>query len=59
MYNDLGTCPQEMLLFFHNLPWSHPISLTNGSKAPLIEYIAIRSQEARDEAVQYCELQQK
>ena len=52
MYNDLNTCPQEMLLFFHNLPWTHPISLSNGTKAPLIDYISIRSEEARNEAKQ-------
>ena len=53
MYNDLSTCPQEMLLFFHNLPWTHPITLRNGSKVPLIDYISICSQEARHEAAQH------
>jgi alpha-glucuronidase len=53
MYGDLGTCPQELLLFFHNLPWTHPIALGNGSEVPLIDYISIRSQEARDEAAQH------
>ena len=41
-----------MLLFFHNLPWSHPIALGNAT-APLIDYISIRSQEARGEAEQH------
>ena len=52
MYNNLSTCPQELLLFFHNDPWTHPITLGNGSTAPLIDYIAFRSQEARNEAEQ-------
>lgn len=37
-YNNRSTCPQELLLFFHNLPWTHPIALRNGSTAPLMEY---------------------
>ena len=53
MYNDVSTCPQELLLFFHNLPWSHPVALGNGSKVPLVDYISIRSQEARNEAKQH------
>merc|ERR1711862_892316 len=50
---DIETCPQELLLFFHNVPWTHPIALRNGSKVPLMEYISIRSQEARNEANQH------
>ena len=53
MYDNISTCPQELLLFFHNLPWSHPIALRNGSKVPLMDYISIRSEEARDEAEQH------
>ena len=53
MYNNISTCPQELLLFFHNLAWTHPIALANGSTAPLIDYISVRSQEARDEAEQH------
>jgi len=50
LYSNRSTCPQEMLLFFHNVPWTHPISMGNGTKLPLIEYIAARSGEARAEA---------
>ena len=52
MYNNLSTCPQEMLLFFHNLPWTYPID-HNGTTIPLIDYISTRSEEARGEAEQY------
>ena len=25
LYDDPATCPEELLLFFHNLPWSHTL----------------------------------
>jgi alpha-glucuronidase len=38
MYNNIETCPQELLLFFHNLAWTHPVALGNGTMVPLIDY---------------------
>ena len=26
MYNDLETCPEELLLWFHHIPWTHKMS---------------------------------
>merc|ERR1712113_520701 len=46
MLNNVSTCPQELLLFFHNLPWTHPMQLLNGSTVELLDYIAITQQQA-------------
>ena len=40
MLQDVTTCPLELLLFFHNVPWTHPIQPAGTSKAtPLFDYI--------------------
>jgi len=52
MFNNLATCPKELLLFFHNLPWTHPMQLANGSIVTLIDFIAISQSEALDTAGQ-------
>jgi alpha-glucuronidase len=49
LYNNLSTCPVELLLFFHNVPWSHPV-LLDGVKVPLIDYISNRSHQALNQA---------
>lgn len=41
MLSNISTCPTEQLLFFHNLAWSHPMELSNGTTVPLIDYIAV------------------
>jgi alpha-glucuronidase len=56
MYSNLSSCPQELLLFFHNVPWSHPIRLGNGSSVPLIDYIEITSDEALASTAQHARL---
>ena len=33
MYNNVTTCPVELLLWFHNLPWTHPMTATGGGSA--------------------------
>ena len=40
MLENVSTCPTELLLFMHNLPWTHPMKLANGSTVQLIDYIA-------------------
>ena len=52
MLSNVTTCPREQLLFFHHLSWSHPMALSNGSTVPLIDYIAITSEHALEEARQ-------
>jgi alpha-glucuronidase len=48
IFNDPTTCPEELLLFFHNLPWSHRL-LSSGR--PLAQHIYA----THDEGVQQVE----
>eukprot|EP00935_MAST-01C_sp_MAST-1C-sp1_P002018 g2018.t1 len=38
MFDNVSTCPTELLLFFHNLPWDHPIP-GGQPQQTLLEYI--------------------
>jgi alpha-glucuronidase len=40
MFKNASTCPTELLLFMHNLPWTYPMQLANSSSVQLIDYIA-------------------
>eukprot|EP00927_Polykrikos_kofoidii_P054465 TRINITY_DN48879_c0_g1_i1.p1 TRINITY_DN48879_c0_g1~~TRINITY_DN48879_c0_g1_i1.p1 ORF type:complete len:910 (+),score=68.65 TRINITY_DN48879_c0_g1_i1:61-2790(+) len=50
MFNDARTCPKELLLFFHNLPWSYPMPVGSGKSVPLIDFIAATHLDALREA---------
>eukprot|EP01052_Picozoa_sp_SAG31_P015170 SAG31_NODE_967_length_10684_cov_58.582239_8_plen_374_part_00 len=41
MFKNPETCPPELLLFMHNLPWTYPMQLRNGTRVQLIDYIAL------------------
>lgn len=49
MYEDVETCPDELLLFFHHLPYEH--KLKNGSS--LIQHIYDKHFEGYDRVVEY------
>jgi alpha-glucuronidase len=49
LYEDLKTCPTELLLWFHHLEWGYPMRKGNRT-IPLIEYINETHFEAVEEA---------
>ena len=51
MYNNVTTCPVELLLWFHNLPWTHPMTATGGGSADGGERPAVRRRLTRKCAV--------
>ena len=47
IFDDIHTCPQKLLLWFHHVDWHYPhLVLKNGTKTTLIEYIRITHEEA-------------
>lgn len=51
MYEDVNTCPEELLLFFHHLPYSHRLK----SGTSLIQHIYNTHFEGYDRALAYSE----
>lgn len=51
-YEDLATCPDELLLFFHHVPWTHRLH----SGTTVIQHIYNRHFEAAAAAQAYLEL---
>eukprot|EP00746_Dinoflagellata_sp_MGD_P039578 gnl/MRDRNA2_/MRDRNA2_195534_c0_seq1.p1 gnl/MRDRNA2_/MRDRNA2_195534_c0~~gnl/MRDRNA2_/MRDRNA2_195534_c0_seq1.p1 ORF type:complete len:580 (-),score=88.83 gnl/MRDRNA2_/MRDRNA2_195534_c0_seq1:16-1638(-) len=51
MFNNVETCPKELLLWFHNLHWTYPIRTTkNKTTVPLLDYLRDEHREAVEEA---------
>ena len=49
LYNDLSTCPEEYLLWFHHVPWSHKMK----SGRTLIDELDFRYQRGVNEVIDF------
>jgi len=52
-FNNVRTCPRELLLWFHNLPWDFPMQVEGNTTISLFQFINRSHHRAVEEAISF------